>query len=151
MNILISSAGQRVSLVRAFKDQVAELCVNGKIYATDIAPELSAACNVADKFFKVSRVNSNGYIDEMLDLCKTNDIRMIIPTIDTELLLLAASRKTFQENGVEIIVSDLNFVKKCRDKRETNRFFEESGIETPAQVDKTNPTFPLFIKPFDGS
>ena len=53
MNILITSAGQRVSLVRAFQKELKTLYPDKKVFTTDLFPELSAACNVSDKYFKV--------------------------------------------------------------------------------------------------
>ena len=49
------------------------------------------------------------------------------------------------------MVSDRAFVEMCRDKRNTGAFFEGHGIRVPQEVDKYNPTFPLFAKPYDGS
>lgn len=48
------------------------------------------------------------------------------------------------------IVSSLDFVKACRDKRIINQFFVEKNIEIPQDLDKKNLSFPLFIKPYDG-
>ena len=39
----------------------------------------------------------------------------------------------------------------CRDKRNTGDFFEKHMVRVPKEVDKYNPTFPLFAKPYDGS
>ena len=45
----------------------------------------------------------------------------------------------------------MDFVAICRDKRNTGQFLEAHGIRIPAEVDKYNPVFPLFAKPYDGS
>ena len=95
MNILITSAGQRVSLVRAFQKELKQLYPNGNVYTTDMFPELSAACNVSDRYFKVKRVTDEDYIPALLALCEQQRIRMVVPTIDTELLVLAQNRQKF--------------------------------------------------------
>jgi len=151
MNILITSAGQRVSLVRAFQTQLKSVYPEAKVYTTDMQPQLSAACNVSDGFFKVNRVTDPAYMQELLHLCLANEIRMVVPTIDTELLVLAKHKADFAQRGVQLIVCDEQFTAQCRDKRQINDFFINAGIEIPAAVDKQNPVFPLFIKPFDGS
>lgn len=152
MNILITSAGRRVSLVNICKNEVTRvLGKESKVFTTDLAPELSAACAVSDKGFKVGRFNEPDYMEVLLDLCKRQDVGLVIPTIDTELKLLAAQRDLFCKNGISIAVSDLEFVTICRDKRLTNKFFSDNGIETPGIIDIENPTYPVFIKPFDGS
>lgn len=151
MNILITSAGQRVSLVRAFQKELTTLYPGKKVYTTDMHPELSAACNVSDKYFTVKRVTDPNYIEELIGLCRQHDIGMVVPTIDTELMVLAKNKERFKELGIHVIISSVDFVDKCRDKRKINLFFEERNIEVPKAIDKFNPQFPLFIKPYDGS
>lgn len=151
MNILITSAGQRVSLVRAFQKELKTLYPDKKVFTTDMFPELSAACNVSDKYFTVRRVTDPQYIDELIEICQDNDIRMIVPTIDTELLILAQNKSRLAELGIHVIISSVPFIQQCRDKRKTNLFFEHRNIDIPKNIDKTNPQFPLFIKPYDGS
>lgn len=151
MNILITSAGQRVSLVRAFQKELKQKYSEARVYTVDMQPELSAACNISDRFFKVKRVTDADYIPQLLDLCLQQNIKMVVPTIDTELQVLAKYRNVFVEKGINLIVSSLPFVDQCRDKRKISRFFEEMDIEVPQSIDKYNPTFPLFIKPYNGS
>ncbi len=151
MNILITSAGQRVSLVRAFQKELKALFPGSKVFTVDMQPELSAACNVSDGYFKVDRVTAPNYISDLLKLCADQNIRMIIPTIDTELKVLSDNMDLFKEAGIHCIVSSRDFVYACRDKRQINEFFVEHGIDIPRAIDKNAPTFPLFIKPYDGS
>jgi carbamoyl-phosphate synthase large subunit len=86
-----------------------------------------------------------------LDLCIREDVGLVVPTIDTELLVLAANIDLFAASGIALAVSDLSLVSKCRDKRNTNELFLEFGIDIPRPIDKHQPSFPLFIKPYDGS
>lgn len=151
MNILITSAGQRVSLVRAFQKELKNIYPDHKVYTTDLFPELSAACNVSDRYFKVKRVTDPDYIPELIETCVASEIKMIIPTIDTELLVLAENKRRFEEVGINLIVSSLSFVRQCRDKRMINEFFENRNIAVPKMISKEVPEFPLFIKPYDGS
>lgn len=151
MNILITSAGQRVSLVRAFQKELKALYPEAKVFTVDMQPELSAACNVSDGYFKVVRVTAPNYIQDLLQLCAAQNIRMIIPTIDTELKVLSENIELFRKENIHCIVSSKDFVYACRDKRQINEFFVQHGIEIPRTIDKDAPTFPLFIKPYDGS
>jgi carbamoyl-phosphate synthase large subunit len=151
MNILITSAGQRVSLVRAFQKQLRSVFPEGKVYTTDMQPQLSAACNVSDGYFQVKRVTDPSYMEELKSCCIENGVGMVIPTIDTELLVLSRHKAEFALAGINVVVCDEDFTTKCRDKRLINDFFIGSGIEIPAVIDKDAPVFPLFIKPFDGS
>ena len=121
------------------------------MFTTDMNPELAPAAYVSDGCFEVLRVTDENYISQLLDICKKNEIGMIVPTIDTELLVLAENKKLFNDNDIIVCVSDLDFIKVCRDKRNTGDFLEKHNIRVPKAVDKYNPTFPLFAKPYDGS
>jgi len=114
-------------------------------------PVMSPACRLADKSFPVHRVTSFEYIDELLNICKSNNVRLVIPTIDTELAILATNRYRFSELGIEIMVSDSSFIALCRDKRKTMALFDNLGIRNPESRDKNAPEFPMFAKPYDGS
>ncbi len=149
-NVLITSAGRRVSLVRDFKKEL-NLLYKGNVYTTDMNPELSSACNVSDKYFKVPKVTANEYIELLLNICLEYDINLVVPTIDTELLVLAQNKQFFKEKGITVLVSDIEFVEKCRDKRLTNKLFDECGINRAKDIEKNSLKFPLFIKPYDGS
>lgn len=151
MNILITSAGQRVSLVRAFKNELKKTFSSGKVYAVDMNPKLSPACMVSDGYKSVKRVDDESYIDDILAICKEWKIKIIIPTIDTELIFLSINKMKFKNEGIAVIVSNEEFIMSCRDKRQINDFFKQHEIDIPKPFDKLNPEFPLFIKPYDGS
>ena len=150
-NILITSAGQRVSLVKFFQKELKSFFPEGKVVAIDSNPSLAPACIIADSYEKVPSVNHPDYISVLLKICIDRNIKVVIPTIDTELLLLSENKERFEENGIIVVVSELPFVSICRDKRSSNLFFESKGIEIPKIIDKFKPDFPLFIKPYDGS
>ncbi|WP_104037124.1 ATP-grasp domain-containing protein [Vibrio jasicida] len=150
-NILVCSAGRRVELVQAFKDSMEHYLPNGKVFCTDMYPELSSACHIADAFFKAPRVTDTGYIDFLLSVCIENRVGLVVPTIDTELLILAQNRERFEGYGITLVVSDVDLIKLCRDKRKTASLFSLLNIDQPSIFDKDNLTFPCFCKPYDGS
>lgn len=150
-NILITSAGQRVALVKDFQETLKRFFPDGKVYTTDMNPRLAPAAYLSDGCFDVPRCTSEDYIESLLTICLGNNIGLIVPTIDTELAILAANKEVFLKQGVVASVSDYDFVMMCRDKRNTGVFFEKHDIRVPKAIDKYHPTFPLFAKPYDGS
>ena len=150
-NILITSAGQRVALVRGFQETLKRFFPDGKVFTTDMNPKLAPAAYVSDGCFEVPRCTSEDYIESLLTICLGNRIGLIVPTIDTELAILSANKEIFAKQGITVSVSDYDFVMMCRDKRNTGEFFEKHGIRVPKAIDKYHPTFPLFAKPYDGS
>lgn len=150
-NILIISAGRRVSLVKAFMLTALAFDKDIKVFAADKDPSLAAACHVTDECFKVRPVLSDGFVDDMLGICQANGVGIVVPTIDTCLPVLAGHKSRFEAMGVSVIVPDTDFVELCRDKRKTFEFFAEHDIRPPRLVDIASPTFPMFVKPYDGS
>lgn len=150
-NILILSAGRRVELAQAFMAEITRRGMDAKVMATELKPELSAACQVVDEWVRAPRVNDPVYADFLLSQCYERKIGLVVPTIDTELLLLAEQRARFEQEGIHIVVSDASLVKICRDKRLTANLFNDIGIDTPAIYSKNAIQFPCFAKPYDGS
>ncbi len=150
-NILITSAGRRVSLIKFFKIELKKIFVDAKVFTTDFNPELSSACNIADGFFSICRVTDTNYIQSLLKICIENKIKILIPTIDTELLVLSKNIQLFKNNNIELVISDFETIEVFRNKRLTHDFFEKFNINCAKEFDKTNCEFPIYIKPIDGS
>lgn len=150
-NILITSAGKRVALVKAFKETIIKFFLDSKVYTTDMNPHMAPAAYVSDGCVAVPRVTSEDYIGILQEICLKYDIGLVVPTIDTELAILSANKAIFEEIGTHLCISEYNFIMMCRDKRNTGAFFEKNGIRVPQPIDKYNPRFPMFAKPYDGS
>lgn len=150
-NILITSVGKRVSLVKFFQTELKCKFPNAKVFTTELNPSLSPAAYISDGCFKLPRVTEFNYISQLLGICIQNKIGIIIPTIDTELEILASNKLKFEEIGTAIAVSSTDFISHCRDKRKTMELFDNLGISYPQPRNKYNPIFPMFAKPYDGS
>jgi carbamoyl-phosphate synthase large subunit len=151
MNILITSAGRRVSLVQAFQKELKKLFPDGKVFTVDMIPELSSACRASDGYFNIVRVTDNTYCNRLIDICLANNIKLIVPTIDTELIPLAENDSLINENGIIPLISSLEMVRICRDKRKLFKFFDSINFPRTSEVNIHDPDFPIFIKPVDGS
>ena len=150
-HILITSAGKRVELVKEFKIAAASLTNGSKVYTTELNPLLAPAAYVSDGCFKVPRVTADDYISCLEELCRQENIGLIVPTIDTELRVLSESRERFASFDCNILVPENDFVNVCRDKRLIERYFGDHDIRVPEKRDKNHPAFPMFAKPYDGS
>lgn len=138
-------------LVQIFQRTFREMGLEAKVYTTDMRPSMAPAGIISDGCIPVPRCTADNYIDCLLDICREKQIGVIIPTIDTELLVLAENHQRFMDQGVRLAVADKEFIRICRDKRLTKDFFQQIGIAVPAAVDKLHPVFPMFAKPYDGS
>jgi carbamoyl-phosphate synthase large subunit len=151
MNLLITSAGRRVSLIKAFKESFVLLKLKSKIFITDLNTERSPAAYFADESFNIGYFNDPNYINDLLEICLKNKVSIIVPTLDTELIQLANSKSVFKANGIDVIISDLKLIEILRDKITTNTFFNSLNIRTPIIYSKDNMKFPVFLKPLNGS
>jgi len=155
-NILFTSVGRRVSLVQHFRKVLSDLQLEGKLVGADMA--LSApAMHVVDKKYQVCRVTDEDYIPELLDICEKEDIDLLIPLIDTELLVLAQNKERFEQVSARVLVSTPGAVKIAMHKHNTHRFLTENGFAAPEvfNVDEAlardDIEYPLVMKPAKGS
>lgn len=157
INILILSCGTRNKIVQYFKK---ELDGKGAVMATDCS-ELAPALYDADRFFIVPRVDSEGYLETILSICKENKIKAILSLIDPELSLLAKHKDEFLKIGVLPIISGYDEVEMCFDKFKMYNFLVENRFNTPKSYTKKENfyndlekgiiQFPVFVKPIKGS
>lgn len=159
MKILFTSVGRRVELIQAFRNAAQKLDEGLIIIGADIM-DTAPALFFCDKIRTVCRINNSEYIPQLLAICEKEGIDCLIPTIDTDLLLLAENKKKFESLGTKVLVSALDKIKLCRDKRFTAGYFYTLGLQSPLTVDlvgkyeelhPSNTGFPAFIKPKDGS
>jgi carbamoyl-phosphate synthase large subunit len=155
VNILFTSVGRRVELLRAFRQAYQALGLSGKIIATDIDP-LAPTLQLADQFYMTPRFTAPDYIPTLLEICRREAISLIFPLIDPDISLLAAQKEAFAAVGAQVVVVDAAAAAVTADKWETTRFFRELGLATPQSwlpemLDPAAVGYPLFIKPRQGS
>lgn len=156
--IIFSSAGRRNQLMECFRTDALVLALPLRVLAADACPELSSACQVADEAFKLPRCTTPDYIPALLDICRREQVQLLVPTIDTELLVLAEHRDEFAAVGTYVAVSAPRFVAMARDKAETMRFLSQAGVSVPQTRSlgefRRAPAelhAPLIAKPTEGS
>ncbi len=158
LRMLISSAGRRVGLLRAFRSSAVALGVDLEMFACDLQPDWSSACMEADYAFAVPPATSPDFIEAMLGYCERHAIALVIPTIDTELLAYSEARERFAAIGTTVSIGSPAVVEMARDKLLTARFLSAAGIPSPRTtsadellVDDAPWPWPLLAKPRHGS
>jgi len=155
MNIMFTCIGRRVSLLRSFADATKQLHLRARFFGTDTT-ELSPALQLCDKAFLVNPVTHRFYLNQLLNIIRDNQIKLLVPTVDLDLKLLAENAGTFDEAGCKILVSKPHIIDICQDKRKTYRFLMNNGFDTPVTVSVQQALadrhlrWPCFIKPWDG-
>lgn len=153
MKILFTSVGRRVELIQAFRAAAVRLKIPAVIFGADIS-DTAPALFFCDRQKIVCRISNPDYIPTLLKICADEKIDLLIPTIDTDLLILAENKKKFADIGTRVVISDADKIAICRNKRKTYSFFVDCGLKSPITVDDYKAYtggFPAFIKPKDGS
>ena len=153
MNILFTGVGRRIELLQAFRNAALVLNKDLKIYGADMAGT-APALSYCDYTRKVVAMNDVGYIDNLVQICVNDHIDLLIPTIDTDLLILSDSKKQFEAIGTRVMISTPEMIRICRDKNNTSQFFVNCGLHAPMPVNdwkEYKSSYPAFIKPKDGS
>lgn len=146
VNLLLTSIGKRIQLIEHLKTAF-------RVVGADASLQ-NAARHFTDAFYQIPRCREEGYIEALLEICRKEDIKVLIPLYEAEFQVLNAARGQFEELGVHLILSDSRVIEICNDKYETAAFFEKYQIPAPrtlkqeewAGVDR----FPVIVKPLDG-
>ena len=112
MNILIPSAGTRCLLMKYFRARE-----NGfdKVVATDCSA-YAPALYQADAHYIVPRIKEPTYIPTLLEICRAEQINVIVPLFEDELALIAENRQLFLDNRILPVISNAETIELCRDK-----------------------------------
>jgi carbamoyl-phosphate synthase large subunit len=155
VNVLFTSAGRRVELLRAFQRAYKELRLKGKIVITDIHP-LAPTFQVADSTHMVPPLEDPRYIPALLDIVRRERVALVFPLIDPDIPLLAGRKAEFEEAGAKVMTPPADGAEAAHDKWKTFQLFQTLGLPCastwlPTDLLKDSLTFPLFIKPRFGS
>lgn len=157
MNILILAAGTRNKIVQYFRKTFDGF---GTVVATD-ASTLGPAIYDADKYYIVPPITEDGYIDQILSICKKEQIKGVLSLIDPELSLLAANEERFKAVGTTIIGSSYDLCEMALDKMQMYKWLKDHGYNCARSwmnkeafykaVDAGEISYPVFVKPYRGS
>ncbi len=143
--------------MQCFRESLGDTGMSGKVYAADCSLA-SPAYFLADRSFQVPRCDHPEFIPEMLDIARHENIRLIVPTIDSELALFAANKDLFEKNGIHVAISAPRAVEIAADKVATYDWLCATGCPTVRQASPEevllNPAdwpLPLIVKPRQGS
>lgn len=152
-NVLILSAGRRVELAYIVQRELDLLSQGSIVVLADADPIMAPACRIGDfKSVKVRHAKCADYIDDIVGVCITENIGLIIPTIDTELMILSKNKSRLNALGIEVMVSDEEFVAKTLNKIESLGLFDDLGIGYADRYSNADEvTKPCIIRPATGS
>jgi carbamoyl-phosphate synthase large subunit len=150
LNVLVTSAGRRVELVRLLRG----LGV-GMVFAGDMSAS-APALYCADRGILLPSLEDDGYVACLEATCREAEISVVIPTIDSELTLLADVRARLLDGGIRAVVSSPVAVRRCLDKLESSHILAAAGLPVVhtsmwEPVAAREARYPIVVKPRRGS
>ncbi len=156
LGVLFTCIGRRVSLLESFRRAAKQLKINAAFFGTDTT-DLSSALQLCDEGFLVKPTTHPRYIGQLLSIVKANRVKLLVPTVDLDLKVLARNKPKFTAAGCHVLVSAPEVVDICQDKRRMHRFLAKNGFDTPptmsvrSALSKGKLNWPCFLKPWNGS
>ena len=155
VNVLFTSIGRRVELMKAFKRAYNELKLSGNIIGLDIDP-LAPALREVDCPYLVPRLTSDDYFPALKKIGLKEEVDVVFPLIDPDIPLLAKHRHELESNGTKVAVVSIDSADIAGDKWKTYQFFRQLDLATcqswlPDQIEQAHVKYPVFIKPRSGS
>src|SRR3990167_8933863 len=145
MNILITSAARKVTLVQAFQKALKDEGLDGFVVAADMSPNSPALKFATASVLLPPTEHEEEYNKALLSVCGNHSIDLIIPTRDEELPFYARHKHEYLKLGIWIAVPDEAYISLCQDKIAFADFCEANGIEIPKQIHDIT-KLPVFIR-----
>lgn len=151
--ILLTSVGRRDYLIKYFKELQGYNC---RILAANSIKDTTGMM-FADESFVSPPIRSKEYIPFIIDICKRNNVDIIISLFDLDTLYLSHHRCEFDSIGVKTLFSEKEVIEICLDKIKMNKFLNANGFKTPniftdldealTAILEKRLDFPLVLKP----
>jgi carbamoyl-phosphate synthase large subunit len=128
LTILVSACGApgTGALLRALRE-------NGerpvRLVGTDMS-ELAIGRHLADAFHQVPAGPDPDFADALLEVCRAEHVDAVLPQSSFDLLGLAEAKERFE--GVVVLVSSPEAIRRSNDKAETYALLDRIGVKGPA-------------------
>ncbi|CAI8701651.1 ATP-grasp domain-containing protein [Brevibacillus sp. IT-7CA2] len=86
---------------------------------------------LSDDFYTIPKANDSNFISDVLTICKSEKIDVILPMVTKELLEFAMNKQLFLDSGTIVSVSDYNNLVIANDKGRLLHKLALIGIPTP--------------------
>jgi carbamoyl-phosphate synthase large subunit len=154
-NVLIPCGGRWVGLIVQMKQAMrdVEALRHGRLLVAD-RDASNPAGFFADENCVVPAVSDPLYVDRLLEACRRQAVRVVVPHLDLDLDSLVPHVERFAEIGVTVACPRPDLVELCRDKRRFEAFAAHEGLPCPRSYSREElrpERFPLFAKRSRGS
>ena len=128
LTVLVSASGApgTAALLQALREN-GERTV--RLVGTDMS-ERAIGRHVCDAFHVVPPGSDPGFADAVLEICRREDVDVVLPQSSFDLLGLAEAKERFE--GIAVMVSSPDAVRRSNDKAESYAMLETIGVKAPA-------------------
>jgi carbamoyl-phosphate synthase large subunit len=128
LTILVSASGApgTAALLRALREN-GERTI--RLVGTDMS-ELAIGRHLCDAFHVVPPGSDPGFADAVLEICRREGVDAVLPQSSFDLLGLAEAKDRFE--GIAVLVSSPEAIRRSNDKAETYALLDEIGVRGPA-------------------
>jgi carbamoyl-phosphate synthase large subunit len=148
-SVLLTCAGLRVDVVRAFREALDGLGWDGEVVAVDANP-LSPALMQADRGVVVPLASSPDYVPALADLVTAHGVRAVLPLADLDNVELVAGRALLERAGAVLCLPDLAVAEAMFDKYRCHEALLAAGLPSPdtwiPEQLPQRPPLPLLVK-----
>jgi carbamoyl-phosphate synthase large subunit len=130
LSILVSASGApgTARLLRALREHGER---EVRLVGTDKS-ELAVGRHLCDAFHVVPAGSDPGFADAMLEVCRREGVSVVLPQSSFDLLGLAEAKERFAGEGVTVMVSSPEAVRRSNDKASSYAMLDELGVPGPA-------------------
>jgi len=127
-----------------------------RIIGTDADP-MSLGLFLADKSYLVPRAEDESYLPKLIQICRKENVRVVIPGSELELTKISKNRRLFKNRGILPLINTHSVISTCQNKWKTYLFLLKNGFKVPPShlptkdLDAESLNYPVVIKPFKGS
>jgi carbamoyl-phosphate synthase large subunit len=150
-SVLLTCAGQRADIVRAFRDALDRRSEGGRVIVSDLDP-LSPSLFSADLVVELPAVDDPGYGAAVADVVAREGIGAVLPLTDLDPVVLAEAAPLVADAGGRVFLPSPQVASACQDKWLCHEALEAVGLPSPPTwpvdgTDRTSLPFPMMIKP----
>ena len=123
---------------------------------SNILPALYAV----DNSYIVPSIENDNYIEELLEICKKNNVKALLTMLDKDILVLSKNIEKFLDIGVLPIIPNFNIADTCDNKFKMYQYLSSNDIQCAKTYDniesfkedynKGEISFPVIVKPNSG-
>ncbi len=153
--VLVTGMGSTtaISVCKALK-QITDISI--KIIGVDINLKNEIAGSIlCDTFYTVPLASQENYIEDLIKICKIENVQIVFPIVDDELEVISYNLHIFEEHNIFVWLSNYKTILTCNNKYKTYQFFIENGFKTPKtwlpkEINFNDLLYPLIVKPING-